>query len=179
MSEHDDNRDELARLIREHLEDRKLNTTAFVNQFPKQIQRSVYNWLGAVKVPRSTASIAALEEALGWKRGAVKEVLTAPITRKFQLSELRDWEKLDDEHEGPASRASELSTDELTIELVRRIGAMQNELEFLRGDHGNPGADVITLHGSVHERKNAFGLAALSTEAGRNMEHLEGPEQDK
>lgn len=164
MSE--DNRDELARLIREHLEDRGLNVTKFVAMFPSANHRSVYNWLSGEKAPRSVTSLKALEEVLGWKRGAVKEVLTAPITKKFTLAELRDWEKLGETPDRPAIRASELSTDELLVELTRRVGSLQSEIEFLR------------KQAPADQRPHVFDLAASGTEAGRNMEHLEGNEED-
>ena len=163
MSE--DNRSELARLLRDHLEDRKMNTTTFVREFPDGIQgRNVYNWLSGAKVPRGAVAQSALEEVLGWKRGAVRDVIAARKGTRFELSELRDWEKLGVEPE-PA-RASDLPIDELLLELTRKVGALQRENELLRARVD--GSNVVDMHA-----RSAYGLAASSTDAARNMEHLE------
>lgn len=163
MSE--DNRSELARLLRDHLEDRKMNTTTFVREFPDGVQaRNVYNWLSGAKVPRGAVAQSALEEVLGWKRGAVRDVIAARKGTRFELSELRDWEKLGVEPE-PA-RASDLPIDELLLELTRKVGALQRENEILRARVD--GSNVVDMHA-----RSSYGLAASSTDAARNMEHLE------
>ena len=166
MSE--DNRSELARLLRDHLEDRKMNTTTFVREFPDGVQaRNIYNWLSGAKVPRGAVAQSALEEVLGWKRGAVRDVIAARKGTRFELSELRDWEKLGVEPE-PA-RASELPIDELLLELTRKVGALQRENEILRARvDGQSVAEIRT-----GDTRSAYGLAANSTDAARNMEHLE------
>jgi len=163
MSE--DNRSELARLLRDHLEDRKMNTTTFVREFPDGVQaRNIYNWLSGAKVPRGAVAQSALEEVLGWKRGAVRDVIAARKGTRFELSELRDWEKLGVEPE-PA-RASDLPIDELLLELTRKVGALQRENELLRARVD--GSNVVDMHA-----RSSYGLAANSTDAARNMEHLE------
>lgn len=163
MSE--DNRSELARLIRDHLEDRKMNTTTFVREFPDGVQaRNIYNWLSGAKVPRGAVAQSALEEVLGWKRGAVRDVIAARKGTRFELTELRDWNKLGVEPE-PA-RAADLPIDELLLELTRKVGALQRENELLRARVD--GSNVVDMHA-----RSSYGLAANSTDAARNMEHLE------
>ena len=160
-----DNRAELVRLIQSHLEERKLNTTQFVASFPDTVgKRTIYTWLSGSKVPGGPAARSALEEVLGWKRGAVRDVIAARKGTRFELSELRDWEKLGVEPE-PA-RASELPIDELLLELTRKVGALQRENELLRARVD--GSNVVDMHA-----RSAYGLAANSTDAARNMEHLE------
>jgi len=170
-----DNRDELARLINEHLRVEGVGPNALAKKLPKSNQRSFFNWKSGLTPPRSAESRAALEDALGWKRGAVTMILEAPITQRFELQELRDWGQMSDP---PVARASELSTDELLTELTRRVLDMDQRLtEYEGGD-----AQVIRLHGSVHEgrksTRRALDLAASSTEAGRNTEHLEGRDDE-
>jgi len=166
MSE--DNRSELARLLRDHLEDRKMNTTTFVREFPDGVQaRNIYNWLSGAKVPRGAVAQSALEEVLGWKRGAVRDVIAARKGTRFELTELRDWNKLGVEPE-PA-RASELPIDELLLELTRKVGALQRENEILRARVDGP--SVVEIR--TGDTRSAYGLAASSTDAARNMEHLE------
>ena len=101
---------------------------------------------------------------MGWKRGAVRDVIAARKGTRFELSELRDWEKLGVEPE-PA-RASELPIDELLLELTRKVGALQRENELLRARVD--GSSVVDMHARA-----SYGLAANSTDAARNMEHLE------
>ena len=166
MSE--DNRSELARLLRDHLEDRKMNTTTFVREFPDGVQaRNIYNWLSGAKVPRGAVAQSALEEVLGWKRGAVRDVIAARKGTRFDLSELRDWEKLGVEPE-PA-RASELPIDELLLELTRKVGALQRENEILRARVDGPSVAEIR----TGDTRSAFDLAANDTSGARMQEHLE------
>jgi len=166
MSE--DNRSELARLLRDHLEDRKMNTTTFVREFPDGVQaRNIYNWLSGAKVPRGAAAQSALEEVLGWKRGAVRDVIAARKGTRFELSELRDWEKLGVEPE-PA-RASDLPIDELLLELTRKVGALQRENELLRARVDGPSVAEIR----TGDTRSAFDLAANDTSGARMQEHLE------
>jgi len=170
MSE--DNRSELARLIRDHLEDRKMNTTTFVREFPDGVQaRNIYNWLSGAKVPRGAVAQSALEEVLGWKRGAVRDVIAARKGTRFELSELRDWEKLGVEPE-PA-RASELPIDELLVALTKSVGALQRDNEILQRENELLRARVDGSNVVEMRARSAYGLAANSTDAARNMEHLE------
>jgi len=103
-----------------------------------------------------------LEDALGWRRGAVTDILEAPITRTFTLSEVRDWSAMPEP--GVAS-ARDLTVDELLMELTRKVGVLQSELEARRA------ADGVV---SSHVTRDMYDVAANGTAAGRNMEHLEG-----
>jgi hypothetical protein len=88
-----------------------------------------------------------LEDALGWRRGAVTDILEASITKTFTLSEVRDWSA---QPEPGLVKARELSTDELLIELTRRVGKMATELELLKA------AQLPASHGG----QGLYGLAA-------------------
>lgn len=164
MSE--DNRAELSRLIKEHLEDRTLSTAGFLRLFPEDISdRSVFFWMSGSKVPGTAATRAALEAALDWKAGSVREVLGAKVGTRFELSELRDWEKLGIEPEPP--RLADFATEELVVELSRRVGAAEKENEYL----ARRIAELESEHSS--ERRSAYGLAANDTSGARMQEHLE------
>jgi len=92
----------------------------------------------------------------------VTDILEAPITREVTLSEVRDWGQVDDV---TAQRAADLSDDELLVELTRRWGSMRARLdEFERLADGSPATSS----------RNMFDVAAHSTDAGMNSEHLEG-----
>jgi hypothetical protein len=147
---------ELVRLLQEHMKDAGLGPEAIAKRLPEKSGRSFYNWLTGTAPWVSMRG--PLEEALGWRRGSVTEVLDSPITRTFTLAEVRDWAELEDK---PVERASELTTDELLVELTRRVGVLQAEVDSLRG---------------AGPSRPMFDLAANGTAAGRNMEHLEGDE---
>jgi hypothetical protein len=149
---------ELVRLLQEHMKDKGIGPTAIEKALPEKSGRSFYNWLGGTAPWASMRG--PLEEALGWKRGIVTEILESPITKRFTLAEVRDWGVLEDK---PVARASELTTDELLVELTRRVGALQSEVEVLREGAG--------------PTKPMFDLAASGTDEARNMEHLEGDEE--
>jgi hypothetical protein len=146
-----DNRQELGRLITEQLLQKGTGANEFAREhFPGNKSRSFYNWKLGLTAPTSTGSRKQLEDALGWKPGAVTEVLNAPITQHFDLSDLQDWSKREDPS---VARASELTRRTLDME------------ERLHGQSG--GRNVVPLH------KRALDLAANNTDAGRNTEHLE------
>jgi hypothetical protein len=126
----DDNRAELGRLITEQLREEGVGPEAFARRFPEPAKRSVYGWMAGSFAPRNS-SRAALEDALRWKRGSVTRILDSPITETLTLSEVKDWGQWAD----PAvARASELSDDELLMELTRRWGAMRVRLERLESE---------------------------------------------
>jgi hypothetical protein len=155
-----DNRQELGRLITEQLLQKGTGANEFAREhFPGNKSRSFYNWKLGLTAPTSTGSRKQLEDSLGWKPGAVTEVLNAPITQQFDLADLQDWSKREDPS---VARASELTTLELLTELTRRTLDME---ERLQGQSG--GGNVVPLH------KRPLNLAANSTDAGRNTEHLE------
>jgi len=89
-----------------------------------------------------------LEDALGWRRGAVTDILEAPITRTFTLSEVRDWSAMPEP--GVAS-VRDLTVDELLMELTRKVGVLQSELEARRAAD-----NVIPLR----DEQSHYGLAA-------------------
>lgn len=154
------NRAELARLISEHLADKALGKEEFTRLFPDAVKRrAVYHWMAGSHAPVGVGQRAVLEDVLGWKRGAVSTVLDSKVGTVFGLSELRDWEQVA-ESEAPVSRASELSLDELLIELTRRVGYLQSRNEFLEAN--------------TAPTRKAFDLAAHDTDEGRDAEFLEG-----
>ncbi|MEQ4566226.1 hypothetical protein [Paenarthrobacter sp. CAP02] len=156
------NRAELARLILEHLADKGLGKEEFARSFPDTVKRrAVYHWMAGSHAPVGVGQRAVLEDVLGWKRGSVATVLDSKPGSEFVLSELRDWTQVG-ESEKPVARASELSLDELVLELTRRVGVLQARNELLEQNAADRS-----------EPKGVFGLAANSMDAGRNMEHLE------
>jgi len=140
-----DNRDELARLIGQELEESRRGPAEVTKGWPDSPKRSFYGWKEGESAPLRK-SRAMLEDALGWRRGVVTQILDGPITRKFTLSEVRDWSALP---EPLPLKARDLSTDELLIELTRRVGSMEAELERLRP------SNVVPLREQDH-----YGLAA-------------------
>ena len=157
----DDNRAELARLIGQELEESRRGPAEVVKDWSQGARRSFYGWRDGDTVPLRK-SRAMLEDALGWRRGAVTDILEAPITRTFTLSEVRDWSAMPEP--GVAS-ARDLTVDELLMELTRKVGVLQSELEARRAADG-----VVSAHGT----RDMYDVAANGTAAGRNMEHLEG-----
>lgn len=116
-----DGRMQLSRLIQEELDTSRRGPAAVVAGWPVGRQRSFYDWRDGSAAPLRK-SRPPLEEALGWRRGVVTDILEAPITREFTLSEVRDWAKQPDPG---AVKARDLSTDDLLMELTRRVGALQ------------------------------------------------------
>lgn len=159
----DDSRAELGRLIREELEGSGRGPGDVTRGWSLSAIRSFYGWQNGETIPLRK-SRAMLEDALGWRRGTVTDILDAPITKTFTLSEVRDWSA---QSEPAVVRARDLSTDELLLELTRRVGQLQEEVDALRGE----GSNVVPLR---KETRDMFDVAASSTAAGRNMEHLEG-----
>ena len=157
--------------MNEQLQADKLGSDALVKRMPGVSERTVYLWLSAstAPLPRSRA---ALEEALGWKRGSVTSVLEAPITQEPTLSEVRDWGHMEEApevvREVPAASAS---THELLMEVIRRLGAMSAENEQLRAEV--KAARRVDGASPAKTQQDMFGLAAHSTDAGMNSEHLE------
>jgi hypothetical protein len=85
----------------------------------------VYFWLSGSSIPLQR-NRAQLEDALRWVRGSVTRVLDAPITETLTLIDVKDRGAWKD----PAvARASELSDDELLVELTRRWASMRARLE--------------------------------------------------
>lgn len=141
-----DNRAELGRLIREELEVSRRGPSAVVQGWTESATRSFYGWKDGDTVPLRR-SRAMLEDALGWRRGVVSDILDAPITRTFTLSEVREWTTT----EPGAVRSRDLSDDELLAELTRRFGNYRMRLDELQGE------DVAALR---EREQHHYGLAA-------------------
>lgn len=160
----DDNRTDLAKLIKAQLEQDGIGPEAFAKRLPEKSRRPFYNWLSGTSAPRNR-NRAELEDALGWERGSVSRILEAPITERITLAEVRDWAQVD-EPSTPVARASQLSTDELLVELTRRVGVLQAENEALK--------QVVPADEPVAPVRNLFDLAAHNADhPGRMSEHLE------
>lgn len=154
----DDNRAELGRLIQEELDATGRGPVEATRHWPVSAQRSFYGWKDGSVVPL-TRSRSLLEETFGWRTGVVTEILNAPITRTFTLSEIRDWSKVP---EPGVVKAKHLSNAELGSEVVVRLNAaealreeverLRAELDELRGASSN----VVQLHG----KQSHYDLAA-------------------
>ena len=153
MSE--DNKQALSRLLDMQLDADGIGPEEFARKRLDESRRSsFFNWRAGRSKPQAEKR-AELEDALGWKRGSVTKILGAAESIYWDLKKVQ----LPAPEDRAALKAAELSTDELLIELTRRVGAMRDEVEFLRGKAPT---------------RPMFDLAADSTAAGRNMEHLEG-----
>jgi transcriptional regulator with XRE-family HTH domain len=141
-----DGRMELSRLINQELEESRRGPSDIVKGWSDGATRSFYGWKDGDTAPLRK-SRAMLEDALGWRRGVVTDILEASITKTYTLSEIRDWSALP---EPGLVKARELSTDELLIELTRRVGKMATELELLKA------AQLPASHGD----RGLYGLAA-------------------
>jgi hypothetical protein len=141
------NRDELARLIGQELEESRRGPAEITRDWADSPKRSFYAWKEGYSTPLRK-SRGMLEDALGWRRGVVTEILEAPITRRFTLSEVRDWAALPDPG---LAKARDLSDDELLSELTRRFGNLRAQVDELAGP-----SNVVPLH----SEQNHYGRAA-------------------
>jgi hypothetical protein len=157
----DDNRLELARLIGQELEESGRGPADIVKEWSAGSQRSFYGWKDGKTIPLRR-SRAMLEDALGWRRGVVTDILEASITKTFSLSEIRDWSALP---EPGLVKARDLSDAELLAELTRRLGNLRAQVD----DSG-----ALRDGSPITSSQNMFDVAAHSTDAGMNSEHLEG-----
>lgn len=159
-----DGRQDLARLIREQLESDGVGSESFTKRLSERNRRPFYSWLSGSAAPQAK-NRAELEDALAWERGSVSRILDAPITERITLSEVRDWAQVG-EPTVPVARASQLSTDELLVELTRRVGALQSENDQLKQS-----GDVVQFD---RKQRGLYDLAAHNADhMGRNTEHLE------
>lgn len=149
-----DGRLELARLIQEELDTSRRGPAAIVAGWPQGATRGFYNWRDGSAAPLRK-SRGMLEDALGWRSGVVTEILEAPITREFTLSEVRDWGKLPEPRMGKA----ELMTNaELGTEVIARLDALEKDNERLRAELARfRGSDVAALR---DREQHHYGLAA-------------------
>lgn len=157
------NRAELARLIQEHLDDKRIGKERFSESFPDTVKkRAVYHWMAGTMSPVGVSRVA-LEDVLGWKAGSVKAVLESPEGTRFELSELRDWGKLGEDAPAVVTRASELTNAELWMELTRRFGELEAKVDFFEQHKAD-----------LNLPPKEFDLAAHDTDEGRDAEFLEG-----
>jgi DNA-binding transcriptional regulator YiaG len=103
-------------------------------------------------MPNST-NRALIEELLMWQDGALTDALSK-TTEEVTLDTLRDWEK-----EEPASAASELTDDDLIVEVIKRMGVWRLKLaaaEQITGGAIEPGSERVA-GGTVGGGKSASG----------------------
>jgi hypothetical protein len=171
----DDNRAELGRLIREELEDSGRGPVQVTRGWAVGNVRSFYGWKDGSTTPLRK-SRGMLEDALGWRRGVVTEILEAPITATYSLSEVRDWSALGEQ---VLTKARDLPMEDLLNEASRRFWAMEQRIESLEDENAalrsklgaGEGGNVVQL--PARDSQDMFDVAANSTAPGRNMEHLE------
>lgn len=153
----ENNRAELGRLITEELRESGRGPIQVTRGWSPGNLRSFYGWKDGRVTPLERVR-SLLEDSLGWRRGVVSEILDAPITRKFTLSEVRDWSQ---QGEPGAVTAKELPTEAMLTELSHRFWAsqerirlLQEELEQLRG------SNVVPLHTGTQRDRDLYDLAA-------------------
>lgn len=158
-AEREAQRKAFARLLAAQLADSKWSQEDLVRAVHGKIgRRTVLSWKEVGGPVPQPANRYAAEDALGWKRDSITAIINDPGSSIFW--DLKDV-RLPDPATQPVERASKLSMDELLMELNRRVGALQEEVTFLR-------------EGSAPDR--IYDLAAYRRGEGRNMEHLEGDE---
>lgn len=106
---------------------------------PQSARRSFYNWAAGRNAPQKAAH-PILEEALGWKQGAVQRILTDEFVTEADVFQA--------DEDKAAKRASELSDEELLSEMTRRM-------LFYRDKAEQVGENVIKIDATLHEGKPA------------------------
>ena len=106
---------------------------------PPNARRSFYNWAAGRNAPQKAAH-PVLEEALGWKQGAVQRILTDEFVTESDVFQ--------GDEDKAAKRASELSDEELLSEMTRRM-------LFYRDKAEQAGENVIKIDATLHEGKPA------------------------
>lgn len=162
----DDNRDTLGALIREELEVSGRGPVQVTRGWSVGNLRSFYGWKDGKSIPLAR-SRSMLEDALGWRRGVVTEILDAPITREFTLSDVRDWSSLP---EKDPFTLREVGTEELLTELSHRFWRDRERMKSLEGEIAawRSGERV-----PARESQDMYDVAANSTDPARMMEHME------
>lgn len=105
---------------------------------------------------------AQLEKALGWRQGAVQEVLGAGPD---ELSRLRARDLL--EQNAGVTRAAALSMDELLTELTYRVRDLQAKAEANCPDTSEQSDDPAPRRTTASQRRGDFGLAARDLPGGK------------
>lgn len=121
----EENKAELSRLIKTELENSRRGPSEIVRALPPSLARSFYWWMDGTNAPRAKSRIL-LEEVLGWRVGVVTDILESDSSTSFTLSEVRDWSKMP---EPVVTRASQLSDEELLMELTRRWADLRSRVE--------------------------------------------------
>jgi len=171
METPDDNRAELSRLIKEEMDESRRGPYDVAKGWTSSALRSFYFWRDGDVTPLKK-SRPMLEDALGWRRGVVTEILEAPITKTFTLSEVRDWAAMP---EPGLVKARDLSNADLGMEVIRRLDGLEKDNERLRAENERlRGGSVVPLG----DDQDMYDVAAHGTSAGRNMEHLEAEDED-
>jgi len=157
-------REAFARLLDAELRDEGSSIEALSRKLPDVGRTTIFSWRKPGGRFPQPATRTGIEDALGWKRDTITRILDRPGEAIFW--ELADVRAGDPSVTAAVARASELTTDELLIELTRRVGAMEAQLDLYRQP-----SNVIGIESAPS--RNMMDLAALSKDAGRNMEHLE------
>jgi transcriptional regulator with XRE-family HTH domain len=93
-----------------------------------------------------------LEDALGWKRGVIRDLLAAAEDGSMTAADV-DMDYVTGFE--PASRASELDDSELLVEVIKRLERWQTTVE-----QDPPAVTPIRKLTPAQEQWNQFGLAA-------------------
>ncbi|QOT15917.1 hypothetical protein [Paenarthrobacter sp. YJN-5] len=107
------------------------------NHLPPSSRRSFYNWAAGRNAPQKAAH-PILEQALGWKPGAVHRILTDGFVTEQDVFQ--------GDEDKAAKRASELSDEELLSEMTRRMLFYRDKAEVAD-------ASVIKIDATLHEGK--------------------------
>ena len=155
----ENNRAELGRLITEELRESGRGPIQVTRGWSPGNLRSFYGWKEGKVTPQDRVR-SMLEDALGWRRGVVTEILDAPITQKFTLSEVRDWAA---QGEPGAVTAKDLPTEAMLTELSHRFWASQERIRLLQEELAelrDGGSNVVPLHKGTQREQSHFDLAA-------------------
>lgn len=115
-----------------------MGSEQFANErLPSSARRSFYNWAAGRNAPQKAAH-PVLEEALGWKQGAVQRILTDEFVTESDVFQ--------GDEDKAAKRASELSDEELLSEMTRRM-------LFYRDKAEQSEPNWIRIDGTIHEGK--------------------------
>jgi len=109
------------------------------NHLPQSSRRSFYNWAGGKNAPQKAAH-PLLEQALGWKPGAIQRILRDEFVTEQDVFQ--------GDEDKAAKRASELSDEELLSEMTRRMLLYRDKAEVAE-------ANVIKIDATLHEGKPA------------------------
>ena len=109
------------------------------NHLPQSSRRSFYNWAGGKNAPQKAAH-PILEQALGWKPGAIQRILRDEFVTESDVFQ--------GDEDKAAKRASELSDEELLSEMTRRMLFYRDKAEHAE-------ENVIKIDATLHEGKPA------------------------